>query len=116
MAPVEAGLQKTAGALLGRALAGAVPRLAGVVARPRSTDEVAALLAVCNHHRLPVTPAGGRSGVCGGSLAVHGGDVLDLCDLHGIVSVDVDSGVVHVRAGTFGPDLESELSQPVVGI
>lgn len=91
------------------ALAGAVPRLAGVVARPRSSEEVAALLAVCNRHRLPVTPAGGRSGVCGGSLAVHGGVVLDLCDLHGIVSVDVDSGVVHVRAGTFGPDLESEL-------
>lgn len=91
------------------ALAGSVPRLAGVVARPRSTDEVAALLAVCHRHRLPVTPAGGRSGVCGGSLSVHGGVLLDLCDLHGIVSVDATSGVVHVRAGTFGPDLEREL-------
>jgi alkyldihydroxyacetonephosphate synthase len=91
------------------ALAGAVPRLAAVVARPRSVAEVSALLAVCDRHRVPVTPAGGRSGVCGGSLAVHGGVLLDLTELSGIVSVDAVSGIVHVRSGTFGPDLEDEL-------
>ncbi|MEY2974414.1 MAG: hypothetical protein RIR49_834 [Actinomycetota bacterium] len=93
------------------ALAGDVPRLAGVIARPRTTAEVAALMTACHRHRLPVTPAGGRSGVCGGTLTVHGGVLLDLTGLAGIVDIDVESGVVRVRAGTFGPDLEAALGE-----
>ena len=34
---------------------------------------------VCNEARIPVTAAGGRSGVVGGAVPVHGGVVLDLC-------------------------------------
>ena len=34
---------------------------------------------------IPVTTAGGRSSVCGGAVPVHGGVVLDLCGLSGIV-------------------------------
>ena len=33
---------------------------------PRPTSEVAAVLAICNEAGVPVTAAGGRSGVCGG--------------------------------------------------
>ena len=65
---------------------------------------------ICNEARVPVTAAGGRSGVCGGSVPSHGGVVLDLCRPHG-----------HRRrrrrprscstccAGTFGDDLEDDL-------
>ena len=34
---------------------------------------------VCNDARVPVTAAAGRSGVCGASVPLHGGVVLDLC-------------------------------------
>jgi alkyldihydroxyacetonephosphate synthase len=90
-------------------LAGMVPRLAGAVVRPTSTSEVSAILASCDEARVPVTAAGGRSGVSGASVPVHGGVVLDTTALAGLGAVDVASGVVDVAAGTFGPDLEFEL-------
>jgi alkyldihydroxyacetonephosphate synthase len=90
-------------------LAGMVPRLASAVVRPAATSEVAAILAACDEALIPVTAAGGRSGVSGASVPIHGGVVLDTTALAGIGEVDVASGVVEVGAGTFAPDLEFEL-------
>lgn len=86
-----------------------VPALASAVARPADSDQVAAVLRVCAEAGVPVTVAAGRSGVCGASIPVHGGVVLDLCGLEGIVSVDDESLVVDVRAGTFGDVFEDTL-------
>lgn len=88
---------------------GLVPALPHAVARPRSTTEVAGVLRVCNDERVPVTVSGGRSGVCGGAVPVHGGVALDLLDLQGIASVDDASCLVEVGAGTLGLELEDEL-------
>ena len=93
------------------ALAGAVPQRAGAVCRPTSTDDVAAVLAACSAAAVPVTAAGGRSGVCGASIPVFGGVLLDLTAMQGIIEIDAESGVVEVWAGTFGPELETELRQ-----
>ena len=59
--------------------------------------------------RVPVTAAGGRSGVCGASVPLFGGVALDVCGLAGIAGVDADSLVADLRAGTFGPDVEGGL-------
>ena len=67
------------------------------------------MLAVCDDARVPVTAAAGRSGVCGASVPVHGGVVLDLCGLTGIVDVDATSLVLDVAPGTFGDHLEHAL-------
>ena len=91
------------------ALDGEVPALAAAVAKPTSVDEVAAVLRVCNDERVPLTVAAGRSGVCGGSVPVHGGVILDLTGLSGIVDVDDTSLLLDVRAGTFGDVLEDDL-------
>jgi alkyldihydroxyacetonephosphate synthase len=91
-------------------LAGQVPRLAEVIVRPTSTEEVVGVVQVCNNARLPLTVTGGRSGVCGAAAPVFGGVVLDATALTGIVDVDAESGVVEVLPGTFGPDLEAQLS------
>jgi alkyldihydroxyacetonephosphate synthase len=91
------------------ATGGEVAALADVVCRPSTAAEAAAVLAVCDAARIPVTAAGGRSGVLGGSVPVHGGVVLDLTCLSGIVDVDATSLVLDVRAGTFGTPLEETL-------
>ncbi|MEA3055736.1 MAG: alkyldihydroxyacetonephosphate synthase [Actinomycetota bacterium] len=91
------------------ALAGEVPGLPVAVARPTSTDEVVAVLRACNDAHVPVTAAGGRSGVCGASVPVHGGVALDLTAMRGIVGVDDTSCTVDVRPGTFGNDFEDAL-------
>ncbi|MEO6124583.1 MAG: FAD-binding oxidoreductase [Ilumatobacteraceae bacterium] len=91
------------------ALAGEVPRRAAAVVRPSTTTQVSQVAALCNTAQIPLTVAGGRSGVCGASIPLYGGVVLDTTAMQGIVEVDAVSGVVEVLPGTFGPDLEAQL-------
>jgi alkyldihydroxyacetonephosphate synthase len=91
------------------ATTGQVAGLAAAVARPTDASQVAAVLALCHEARVPVTAAGGRSGVCGASVPLHGGVVLDLTAMAGIVDVDPTSLVLDVLPGTFGDVLEHEL-------
>lgn len=88
---------------------GRVAGLAGVVVTPRDADQVAAVLRLCNAARVPVTPAGGRSGVCGASVPVFGGVVLDTTALTAPIGIDEESMVLDVAPGTFGDLLELEL-------
>ncbi len=91
------------------ALEGQVAGLAGAVARPSSIDEIVSVVRICNQAAIPLTAAAGRSGVCGSSVPLYGGVVLDLCDLAGIVSVDDAALTVDVAPGTFGDHFEHEL-------
>ena len=88
---------------------GQVGQVAGALVRPTSVEEVSAALRLCHEHRVPVTPAGGRSSVEGGTVPVHGGVLLDLTAMSGIESVDALSAVVEVWAGTFGDAFEETL-------
>lgn len=80
------------------------------VVRPESTAEVSALLAWASATGVPVTPYGAGSGVVGGAVAVHGGVLLDLSGLTGLVSLDEESGVAAFRAGTLGPEVEATVN------
>jgi len=91
------------------ALHGAVPARPAAVVRPRNVDEVAAVLRACNDAHVPVTAAGGRSGVCGAAVPVRGGVALDTRELRGIDAVDDRSLLVDAQAGTYGGELEREL-------
>ncbi|MEZ5216361.1 MAG: FAD-binding oxidoreductase [Ilumatobacteraceae bacterium] len=90
-------------------LAGQVPVRAWAVCKPTDVEQVAHVMRECSAAGVPVTPSGGRSGVCGAAVPAFGGVVLDLTELQGIVSVDAASGVVEVLPGTFGRDLESTM-------
>jgi alkyldihydroxyacetonephosphate synthase len=79
------------------------------VVRPTTPAEVAAVARLCDEAHVPLTVVAGRSGVCGGSMPVHGGIALDLTALSGVVDVDDTALVVDVRAGTFGTPLERDL-------
>ena len=91
------------------ALDAQVATRASVVVKPHDTAQVQSVLALCNEARIPVTAAAGRSGVCGASVPVFAGVLLDLTGLTGIVGVDATSLLVDVRAGTFGDVFEDEL-------
>lgn len=91
------------------AIEGRVPALPGLVARPRTVEELSAVLAICHQAGVPVTPAAGRSGVCGGAVPVHGGVALDCLGLVGPVLVDQESMLVDVPAALFGDHVEQTL-------
>ena len=80
-----------------------------VVARPSSVDEVAAVLAWCNEAGVAVTAAGGRSGVSGGAVPVHGGVVLETTGLDGEPAVDDQSLLAVAPAGLMGDRYEALL-------
>jgi alkyldihydroxyacetonephosphate synthase len=82
---------------------------AAAVVRPHTVQQVQVVVRACADAGVPLTAAAGRSGVCGASVPVFGGVVLDLTALSGIVSVDTTSLVVDVRPGTFGDVFEDEL-------
>jgi alkyldihydroxyacetonephosphate synthase len=91
------------------ARAGAVGTRGAVVVRPSSAPEVAGVLRICNDAVVPVTTVAGRSGVCGASIPVHGGVLLDMTRLTGIRGVDSTSRLVDVLPGTFGDVFEDTL-------
>jgi len=91
------------------ALEDQVTARASAIVRPHTADEVAAVLRLCNDARVPVTAAAGRSGVCGASVPVFGGVLLDLTAIAGIIEVDHDAMLVDVKPGTFGDVFEDEL-------
>jgi len=91
------------------AAAGLLAARPAAVLRPASATEVAAVLALCSEAKVPVTPAAGRSGVCGGAVPVSGGVALDLLGLSGVSAVDDTSLLVEVAPGTFGDDFERRL-------
>jgi alkyldihydroxyacetonephosphate synthase len=81
------------------------------IVKPRSTQEVADVLRIANHYRLPVTPWGGGSGSQGGALPVQGGIVLDLKRLNSIVRFDEQSLTVTAQTGIIQQTLETWLQQ-----
>ncbi len=70
-----------------------------LVAFPRTTAEVSALLALANEHGVAVVPSGGRTGLAGGALARHGEVVLSLERMRRMDPVDTLGGTVRVQAG-----------------
>jgi alkyldihydroxyacetonephosphate synthase len=100
---------------IGWAAQGAVPQRPAIVVRPSTTAQVAAVLTICHEAVIPVTPMAGRSGVCGGSIPVHGGVALDMTALDDLIRVDETSLTADVQAGMFGPDLEAALGQVGTG-
>jgi alkyldihydroxyacetonephosphate synthase len=89
---------------------GCLPARPAAVVRPADAAGVAVAVRLAAEHRVPLTPAAGRSGVCGGAVPVAGGVVLDLRGLAGVVDVDDTSLLVRALPGTFGDDLEASLA------
>jgi alkyldihydroxyacetonephosphate synthase len=83
------------------------------VCRPRSSDEVETILAVCSEHGIRVIPWGGGTSVTGG-VNVLPGQVpvltVDLAHLSGLVRLDEVSGLATFAAGTTGPGVEAALA------
>ncbi|HEY2747022.1 MAG TPA: FAD-binding oxidoreductase [Polyangia bacterium] len=69
------------------------------IAFPRTTDEVARLLALCSAHRVPVVPSGGRTGLAGGAVAANGELVVSLARMRRMDPVDELGLTVRVQAG-----------------
>jgi FAD/FMN-containing dehydrogenase len=81
------------------------------VAFPRTTDEVARLLALCSAHQVAVVPSGGRTGLAGGAVAAHGELVLSLSRMRHMEPVDESGATVRVQAGAVTAAVHAHVAQ-----
>jgi alkyldihydroxyacetonephosphate synthase len=85
------------------------------VVRPGTTEETAALLALCGELGVVVVPFGGGTSVVGGLAGMDPDDrpavSVDLSRMASVQSMDVPSSLVTVGPGMRGPALEEELAR-----
>jgi glycolate oxidase subunit GlcD len=78
-----------------------------LVVRPRSEEDVRALLVAARELRFPVTPQGALTGLSGGALAVVGGVALDLTAMNRILEIDRGNLFAVVESGCVTEELQN---------
>ena len=79
------------------------------VVQPSNTEEVSRILALANHHEIPVIPRGMATGLSGGSVPVAGGLSLSLTRMNKIQEIDQENMIATVEAGLITADLQAEV-------
>ena len=92
-------------------LAGEAPSLPQAVVWPGDPEQVCAVVRSCADAGVPLIPFGAGSGVCGATLPVLGGVVVDMKRLKAIRRVDPQAGEIEVEAGLVGERLERKLER-----
>ncbi len=67
---------------------------------PDTADDIALVLRNCNEQHTPVTVSGARTGLAGGSVP-HGGVILSMERMNGILSIDTDTMRACVEPGVL---------------
>lgn len=74
-----------------------------------STDQVSQILALMNQEGIPVVPRGAGTGLCGLSVPVKGGIVLDLARMNKIMDISLPDRLTVVQPGVVYDDLQAAL-------
>ena len=90
---------------------GLKPTQPDVIVHPGSAQEVAEIMKVAGHYRLPVVPWGGGSGSQGGAGPVFGGILLDTKRMNRIIEINENCLTVTAEAGINGTQLEWALNE-----
>lgn len=79
---------------------------AGLVVRPKSTQEISNIIKYCAENEIPVIPQGGNSGLSGGSVGKNGSVILSMQKMDKIMELDKHNGIVTVEAGCILEQLQ----------
>jgi glycolate oxidase len=82
-----------------------------VVVKPTDALQVAKILSLANKERIPVTPRGGGTGLCGGCVPLFGGIVLSLENMNKIIEVDTRNLMAVCEAGATLASLYKEIEK-----
>jgi len=82
-----------------------------VVLRPRTTEEVSAILKICNADKIPVTPRGAGTGLSGGALPHLGGVLLSTDRMNSILEIDERNLQVTTEPGVITEVLQDAVKQ-----
>lgn len=80
------------------------------VVLPKNGEQVQAIIAACNRHKVPFVARGSGTGLSGGALPVEGGIVLSLARMNRILEVDIPNGRVVVEPGVINALVTQEVA------
>src|SRR4029079_135354 len=83
--------------------------LPDVVLKPRTAEEISAILTICNQYKIPVTPRGAGTGLSGGALPHLGGVLLSTERMNKILDIDERNLQVTTEPGIITEVLQMEL-------
>jgi len=90
---------------------GDISRMPELVLKPRSPLQVAAILEIAGRRKIPVTPRGGATGLCGGCVPSPGGVVLSVENMNQVLEIDADNQMAWVEAGVTLRGLEEAVDE-----
>ncbi|MBL0181774.1 MAG: FAD-binding protein [Chitinophagaceae bacterium] len=85
--------------------------LPAVVVKPRSTDEISAIMQFCNSNKIPVTPRGAGTGLSGGALPQLGGVLLSTERMNTILEIDERNLQVTTEPGVITEVLQNAVKE-----
>lgn len=78
------------------------------VCEVETTEEVAAIMKLCNENKIPVTPRGAGTGLVGGAVPLKGGVIICTVRMNKILSYDLKNLCVHTQVGVLLCDLAAD--------
>src|SRR5699024_5062850 len=75
------------------------------VVSPRNTEEVAAVVRLCNEEKIPIVPRGSGTNLCGGTAPLEGGIVLLFKQMSKILEIDEENLTMTVQPGVYTQDV-----------
>ena len=78
-----------------------------------STEQAAAVLRICLERKVPVTPRGAGSGMCGGALPIEGGVVLSTERMKAIKEIDPGDLIAVVEPGVVTGKLQEAVEEQI---
>ncbi|MBX3677576.1 MAG: FAD-binding oxidoreductase [Rhodocyclaceae bacterium] len=83
------------------------------VVKPASTEEVAAVVALCAAERIPMVPQGGNTGLVGGATPHHDGHevVINPSRMKRIRAIDSDNNTLTAEAGCLLAEVQAAAEQ-----
>ncbi len=82
-----------------------------MVIQPTTTEQVSEIMKIANEEKIPVTPRGGGTGLCGSAVPIKGGIVLSMQQMNKINKISVADLWVNVEAGAIYETLNKELEK-----
>lgn len=85
--------------------------LADVVIKPRTPEEISAIMKLCNRHKIPVTPRGAGTGLSGAALPHLGGVLLSMERFNSILQIDERNLQVTTEPGVITEVLQETVKE-----
>lgn len=86
-------------------------KMPDVLVEATTTEEVAAVMKLCNEAHVPVIPRGAGTGLTGAAVAIEGGVMISTTKMNKILGYDFENMVVRVQAGVLLNDLAEDAAK-----